>query len=161
MLYNVQKILNQRSYGLCKKRLCLDGYMFGSEHSQYLRSRAIKRSPSLYIYHADPALEVAAESWNVLGRVELEVMYGAGWTDGRNFENETREWVIETEAAHPCHEVSWEAEATIDGHYAVRRLYRGFTSLEDARAFRLSDPGDSCRLIDRRTGEGMLARDSG
>ena len=161
LLHGIKKILNERGYGLLKKRMWRDGHMFGSDHSLYLRSRVIRAIPSMYIYHADSALEVAAESFNALGRVELDVMHGAGWEDDRYFENETRERVIETEAAHPCHEVSWEAEATIDGHYAVRRLYRGFTSLEEARAFLLSNPGDSCRLINRRTGEGMLARCSG
>ena len=91
--------------------------MFGSDHSQYLRSRNLKAVPSLYIYHANYALEIAAESFNVLGRVELDVVYGAGREDDRNFENQCREWVATREAAHPCYEVSWEAEATIDGSY--------------------------------------------
>ena len=158
LLYNVQKILNARGYGLLKKRMWRDGHMFGTEHSQYLRSQNIKHSPSLYIYHADSALEVAAESYNVLGRVELGVMLGAGWVDARYFENETREWVASAEAAHPCYEASWEAEATIDGHSSVRHLYRGFRDMNEASAFQLSDPGDSCRLIDRQSGERIAPR---
>jgi hypothetical protein len=58
--------------------------------------------------------------------------------------------VANAEAAHPCHEVSWEAEAAIDGHEALRRLYRGFRDLDEARALMATEPGDSCRLIDRR-----------
>ena len=46
-----------------------DGHMFGCEHTQYLRSRNPEAVPSLYVYHADAALEVAAESYNVLGMV--------------------------------------------------------------------------------------------
>jgi hypothetical protein len=154
LLYNVQKILNGRGYDLCKRRMWTDGHMFGSEFSQYLRSRDIKKTPSLYFYQANAALEVAAaESWNVLRRVELDVIFGAGWADDRNFEKQTRQWVRAIESNHPCYEVSWDAEATIDGHNAVRRLYRGFTSLEEAKAFLATDPGDSYCLIDRRTGE--------
>lgn len=153
LLHHVQKILNARGYGLIKKRLWRDGHMFGSEFSQYLRSRYVKNIASLYLYHSGYALEVAAESYNVLGRVELDVVYGAGREDDRNFENSCREWVASKEAAYPCYEVSWEAEATIDGSKSNRRLYRGFTSLVEASAFYETDPGEYCRLIDRRTGE--------
>ncbi len=152
LLYNVGKVLNRRSYDFITKRMWRDGHMFGSDQSQYLRSRNLKGVPSLYIYHADCALEVAAESFNVLGRVELEVVYGAGREEYPEFERVCREWIARREAAHPCYQVSWEGEATIDGHTAVRRLYRGFKDLDTARAFLESDPGDCCRLIDRRTG---------
>ena len=157
LLYAIQKILNQRGYDLLKKRLWRDGHMFGSDHSQYLRSRNLKSTPSMYVYHGSYCTEVAAESFNVLGRVELDVVLGAGREDDADFEQECREWVAKVEAAHPCYEVSWEAGATIDGNNAVRRLYRGFTSLDEAKAFMATDPGDSCRLIDRRTGERVAA----
>ena len=149
LLYNVRKILNGRGYGLLKKRMWRDGHMFGCEHSQYLRSRNLKAIPSLYIYHADYALEVAAESYNVLGRARLDVVYGAGREDDPDFERACREWVRRKEIAFPCYQVSWEAEAIIDGCSSVRRHYRGFTDPERARAFLDSDPGESCRLIDR------------
>lgn len=151
LLYNVQKILNGRGYDLCKRRMWKDGHMFGAEHSQYLRSRDIKAVPSLYSYHANQAIEVAAESFNVLGRVELDVVYGAGHEDDRIFENACREWVAERELAHPCYEVSWNGKVVIDGDNATRRLYRGFRSLDEAGTFMATDPGNSCRLIDRRT----------
>jgi len=122
LLYNVQKALNARGYSFIKRRMWRDDHMCGCDHSQYLRSRDIEAVPNLYIYHGSYASEVAAESWNVLGRIELDVMYGAGWADNRNFENQTREWVMAIEAPHPCYEVSWEAVATIDGHAATRRL---------------------------------------
>jgi hypothetical protein len=153
LLYNVQKILNGRGYELLKKRMWKDGHMFGCEHSQYLRSRTLKNVPSLYLYHANAALEIAAESWNVLGRVELDVVYGVGREDDPGFEDECREWVRQKESAHGCYEVSWEAEATIDGSTAVRRLYRGFNDLGQARADFETEPGYSCRLIDRRSGK--------
>lgn len=156
LLHHVQKILNRRGYGLLKRRMWRDGHLFGTEHTQYLRSRHLKAVPSLYVYHADSALEVAAEDYNVLGRAELDVVYGAGREDAPEFEAAGREWVRHQESARPCYEVSWEAEATIDGHAAARRLYRGFTDLDSAMAFVEGDPGEACRLIDRRTGEAVL-----
>ena len=157
LLYKVQQILDRRGYGLLKKRMWRDGHLFGTEHTQYLRSRNLKTVPSLYVYHADAALEVAAEYYNVLGRAVLDVVYGAGREDDPEFERACREWVRRREAAHPCYEVSWEAEATIDGHAAARRLYRAFTDPDAAMAFIEGDPGEACRLIDRRTGEALLA----
>lgn len=130
--------------------------MFGSEHTQYLRSRKLKVSPSLYLYHGGYALEVAAESYNVLGRVVLDVMYGAGGEDEPEFERVCWEWVGLREEARPCYEVSWEGEATIDGQTSSRRLYRGFTDLDSAMSFVEGDPGEACRAIDRRTGEAVL-----
>ncbi len=156
LLHNLKKILNGRGYGLIKRRVWRDGHMFGSEHTQYLRSRNLKAAPSLYVYHGNAALEVAAESFNVLGRVELDVTYGAGLEDDLNFERSCREWVARKEAAYPCYQVSWMGEVTIDGSTATRRLYRGFRDLDQARAFLKSDPGESCRLIDCRSGEPVV-----
>mgnify|MGYP001031285476 CR=1 FL=1 len=156
LLHNVQKILDRRGYDLIKKRMWKDGHMFGSEHTQYLRSRNLRAIPSLYIHHADYAVEVAAESFNVLGRVVLDVVYGVGREDDPEFERSCREWVRRRESASPCYEVSWVGEATIDGHAAVRRLYRGFTDLDAAMAFVEDDPVDARRLIDRRTVEAAL-----
>lgn len=158
LLHNVRKILDRRGYGLIKKRMWRDGHMFGSEHTQYLRSRNLKAVPSLYVYHADHALEVAAENYNVLGRAVLDVVYGAGREGAPEFERECREWVRRREAAFTCYEVSWEGEAIIDGHTAYRRLYRAFTDLASAMAFMESDPGESCRLIDHRSGEPVITQ---
>lgn len=158
LLYNVQKILNRRGYDLLKMRMWRDGHMFGGDHSQYLRSRNLKQVPSIYIYHADYALKVAAEFYNVLGRARLDVVYGAGQEGDPEFEQTCREWVRRTEAAHPCFEVSWEGEAIIDGDASLRRHYRAFTELNSAMAFLESSPGESCRLIDRHTGKLVLVR---
>jgi len=68
LLYNILKVLNGRGYDLLKKRMWRDGHMFGSDHTQYLRSRNLKAVPSMYIYHANQATEIAAESFNVLVR---------------------------------------------------------------------------------------------
>lgn len=157
LLYNVLKILNDRGYALIKKRLWRDGHMYGSEHSQYLRSRNLRSVPSLYLYHGNYAIELAAECYNVLGRVRLDVAHGVGREDDAGFETTCRGWIADREAAHPCYEVSWMAEATIDGHHFIRRLYRGFGDLDDARDFFDSDPGEYCHLIDRRTGERVVA----
>ncbi len=152
-MYNVQKILNERGYDLLKKRMWRDGHMFGGEHNQYVRSRDVKSVPSMYVYHANAALEVAAESFNTLGRVRLDVAYGVGREDDPDFEKTCREWVRQKESTFPCYQVSCVAEATIDGHTSARRLYRGFRDTGSATAFLGSDPGESCRLIDRHTGE--------
>ena len=156
LLYNVQRILNERGYDLLKKRMWKDGHMFGCEETQYVRSRNLKAIPSLYIYHANAALEIAAESFNVLGRVRLDVAFGVGREDDPDFEQECREWVRKREIEHPCYHVSWKAEATIDEYATVRRLYRGFTSLGRAEAFLRTDPGESCRLIDRHAGKSSI-----
>jgi hypothetical protein len=158
MLHHVQKILDRRGYGVLQKRMWRDGHTFGDEYSQYLRSRNLKAVPSLYVYHADYALEVAAENYNVLGRVVLDVVYGAGREDDPEFERASREWVRLREEAHPCFEVSWEGEATIDGHTSAQRLHRGFTALDSAMSFVEDDPGDACRLIDRRNVEAVAYR---
>ncbi len=148
LLYNVLKALNGRGYDLFKKRMWRDGHMFGTEHTQYLRSRNMDGLPSLYIYHAEQALEVAAESYNVLGRARLDVTYGTVREDDPDFERASREWVARRESARPCLQVSWEAGAIIGGDASVRRHYRAFTDLDQARAFLASDPGESCRMID-------------
>src|SRR5208337_4680194 len=51
-------------------------------------------------------LEGAAESYNVLGRVRLDVVYGAGREGDPEFERACREWMRRREAARPCDEVS-------------------------------------------------------
>ncbi len=84
------------------------------------------------------------------------MVYGAGREDDPEFERECREWVRRKEAEYPCFQVSWEAEAIIDGCTAVRRHYRAFTDLDEARAFLESDPGESCRLIDRHLGNSSI-----
>jgi hypothetical protein len=113
LLHNVRKILNSRGYDLLKKRMWRDGHMFGSDWTQYLRSRKLKAIPSLYIYHSGYALEVAAESYNVLGRARFDVIYGAGREDDPDFEHSCRDRVRRSEITTPCFQVSWEAEATI------------------------------------------------
>jgi hypothetical protein len=158
LLHSVQNVLNGRGYDLIKKRTWRDGHMFGSEHTHYLRSRNLRAVPSLYVYHAGYALEVAAESFNLLGRAVLDVVCGAGREDDPEFERACREWVRRQEEARRCLEISWEGEVTIDGHAAVRRLYRAFTDLEQAIAFLEGDPGDACRIINRRTGEAMFTQ---
>jgi hypothetical protein len=152
LLYNVQKILNGRGYCLIKKRMWRDGHMFGSDHTQYLRSRNLKAIPSVYIYHSGYALEVAAEWFNVIGRARFDVVYGVGREDDPDFERECRDWVKHKETIFPCYQVSWEQEATIDECSAVRRHYRAFTHVDEARVFLESDPGEACRLIDRHLG---------
>jgi hypothetical protein len=84
------------------------------------------------------------------------VVYGVGRQDDPDFERSCQEWVKRKEADFPCFQVSWEQEATIDECTAVRRHYRAFTDLDEARAFLESDPGESCRLIDRHLGNSPI-----
>jgi hypothetical protein len=84
------------------------------------------------------------------------VVYGVGRQDDPDFERSCQEWVKRKEADFPCYQVSWEAEATIDESTAIRRHYRAFTDLDEAEVFLRSDPGGSCRLIDRHSGTGSI-----
>jgi len=158
LLYHVQKILNERGYDLIKKRMWKDGHMVGTEHTQYLRSRDLQGAKSLCIYHANHAVEIAAELFNTIGLVELAVEYGLDEDGDGPVTTATRDFVKGIEAAHPCYEVSWDAPADLDsgimttgsGRY---RHYKGFTDLTEATTFLNTDPGEYPRLIDRITGE--------
>lgn len=155
LLHHVKLILNQRSYGLIKKRMWRDGHLFGTEHNQYLRSRVITGTPSLCVYHADHAIEIAAEVFNKLGRVELAVAYGLVEGDDGSA---SQAHVQAIEAAYPCYEVSWDAPADLDsgvitsgpGRY---RHYRAFTDRDEAEAWLRSCPGEYPKLINRRSDE--------
>lgn len=155
LLHHVKLILNQRGYGLIKKRMWRDGHMFGSEHTQYLRSRVVTGTPSLCVYHATYALEIAAEVFNKLGRLELAVEYGLSESDDGAA---SRAHVESIEDAHPCYEVSWDAPANLDSGVMTSgpekyRHYRAFTDRSKAEAWLRSCPGEHPRLIDRRTGD--------
>lgn len=155
LLHHVRLILNIRRYDLIKKRMWKDSHLFGTEHTQYLRSRQLRGTPSLCVYHADHAVEIAAESFNVLGRVELAVEFGL--TEGDDgVASQAHVQVIE--AAHSVYEVSWDAPAELESGVMTSgperyRHYRGFTSRDEAEAWLRSCPGEYPKLIDRRTGE--------
>jgi hypothetical protein len=158
LLHHVRNALNARGYDLIKKRMWRDGHLFGTEHTQYLRSRHIRRKPSICIYHADHAVEIAAESFNKIGMVELAVEYGLTEEDDGAA---SREHVQAIEATYPCFEVSWDAPAHLDGGIMTSsperyRHYRGFTDPSEAQAFLMTIPGEYPRLIDRRTGERLM-----
>ena len=155
LLHHVLRILNARGYGLIKRRMWRDSHMVGTEHTQYLRSRQLRSTPSLCIYHADHAVEIAAESFNELGRVVLRVEYGL--TVGDDGEA-SQAHVQASEAAHPIYEVSWDAPADLESGVMTSgperyRHYRGFTDRDTAEAWLRSCPGESAKLIDRRTGD--------
>lgn len=158
LLHHVKLILNRRGYGLIKKRMWRDGHLFGTEHTQYLRSRVITGTPSLCVYHADCAVEIAAEVFNKLGRVELAVEYGlAEGDDGVA----SQDHVHAIEAAHPCCEVSWDAPADLEsgvmtsgpGRY---RHHRAFTDRDVAEEWLRSSPGEYPKLIDRHSDESLI-----
>lgn len=158
LLHHVLRTLNVRGFALIKKRMWRDGHMVGTEHTQYLRSRHVRGTPSFCLYHADHAVEIAAESYNVLGRVVLRVEYGLAEEGDGPQTATSMAFVRDIEAAHLVYEVSWDAPADLDGGVMTSRPdryrhYRGFTDLAEASAFLGSEPGESPRLIDRRTGE--------
>jgi hypothetical protein len=158
LLYRVKLILNARGYDLIKKRMWRDGHMVGTEHTQYLRSRRVRGKPSICVYHANHAVEIAAESFNKLGRVELAVEYGLTEEDDGAA---SREHVQTIEATHPCFEVSWDAPADLEGGVMTSgperyRHYKGFTDRSQALAWLRSCPGEYTRIIDRRTGERLI-----
>jgi hypothetical protein len=162
LLYHVQKTLNQRGYDLIKKRMWRDGHMVGTEYSQYLRSRDPKSVPSLCVYHANHAIEIAAELFNEIGVVELAVEYGLTDDDDGPVATATRDFVERIEAGRMCYEVSWDAPAVLNsgimtsgsGRY---RHFKGFTDLDQATAFLHSNPGEYPRLINRHTGERVIS----
>lgn len=155
LLHHVQKILNQKGYNLIKKRMWKDGHLFGTEHTQYLRSRNRNKTPCLCIYHANHAIEISAELFNTLGMVELAVEYGL--TDGDDGAA-ARDDVQAIEVAHPYYEVSWDAPAELDSGVMTSgpqryRHYKGFTDRTEALRWLRSCPGEYPKLIDRRTGK--------
>jgi hypothetical protein len=158
LLHHVKRILNRRGYPLIKKRMWRDGHLFGTEYSQYLRSRDIQKTPSLCVYHANYAIEISAESFNKLGRVELAVEYGLMEEDDGAA---SRDRVQAFEAAHSCYEVSWDAPADLDSGVMTSgperyRHYKGFTDRSQAEAWLRSCPGEYPKLIDRRSGERLI-----
>jgi hypothetical protein len=158
LFHQVKLILNRRGYDLIKKRMWKDGHLFGTEHTQYLRSRSIKTMPSLCIYHANYAMEIAAEVFNKLGMVELAVEYGLTKEDDGAA---SRDHVEAIESAYPCFEVSWDAPADLESGVMTSaperyRHYKGFTDRSHAEAWLRSCPGEYPMLIDRRAGERLI-----
>ena len=161
LLHHVQRSLNQRGYDLLKKRMWRDGHLFGTEHTQYLRSRDLRGAQSLCIYHANHPIEIAAELFNRIGLVELAVEYGLTEDGDGSVTAAAREFVKRIEVACPCYEVSWDAPAYLDsgimtsgsGRY---RHYKGFTDLTEATVCLNTDPGEYPRLVNRHTGERVL-----
>jgi hypothetical protein len=135
-----------------------DGHLFGSDHTQYLRSRVIKGTPSLCIYHADYAIEIASEVFNKLGKVELAVEYGLTEEDDNAA---SQHHVQRIEAAYACYEFSWDAPADLDSGVMTSsperyRHYKGFTDWSQAEEWARSCSGECPKLIDRRTGERLV-----
>ncbi len=158
LLQHVLRILNARGYDLIKKPMRKDGHLIGTEYTQYLRSRHVRGTPSLCIYHADHAVEIAAESFNMLGRVELAVEYGLGEEGNGPQTAASMALVHDIEAAHPVYEVSWDGLSDLSSGILTSgpeqyRHYRGFTDRSQAEAFLLTDPGEYPKLTDRHTDE--------
>lgn len=158
LLHHVLRTLNARGYDLIKRRMWRDGHMVGTEHSQYLRSRYVRGTPFLCLYHAGHAVEIAAEHFNVLGKVVLRVEYGLAEEGDGPQTADSMAIVRDIERARPTYEVSWDAPADlVSGVLTSRperyRHYRGFDDLAEARSFLRGEPGESPRLLDRHTGE--------
>jgi hypothetical protein len=135
-----------------------DGHMVGTEHTQYLRSRDILSTPSLCLYHANHAVEIAAELFNKIGRVELTVEYGLTEEGDGHATTASREHIQVIEARYSCFEVSWEAPAALESGVMTSgperyRYYKGFTDPTQALAGCRTCPGEYPKLINRHTGE--------
>ena len=161
LLHHVKRILNQRGYDLIKKRMWRDGHLFGSDETQYLRSRDLKMIPSLQVYHSNYATEIAAELFNKLGMVELTVGYGLTEEGDCPLAVDSWDYVRAIEEFLPCYEVSWSAPADLDsglmtsapGQY---RNFKGFTDLSDAIECFDCCSGEYPKIIDRRTGDQII-----
>jgi hypothetical protein len=138
-------------YDLIKKRVWKDGHLCGTEHTQYLRSRDIRGKLSLCFYHADHAVEIAAESFNVLGRVALAVEYGLAEEGDGPQTAASMALVRDIEAAHTVFEVSWDAPSNLDSCIITSgpqryRHYRAFTDRGEAEKWFRSCPGEYPRI---------------
>jgi hypothetical protein len=158
LLHHVLRILNARGYDLIKRRMWRDGHMVGTEHTRYLRSRNVRGMPSLCIYHADHAVEVAAKSFNKLGRLALAVEYGLAEEGDGPQTAASMALVRDIEAAHPVYEVSWDASSNLDSSIMTSgperyRHYQGFTDRGEAEKWLRSCPGEYPKLIACREGE--------
>ncbi len=127
LLYVVKCILQNRGYPIIKKRMHKDGHLMGTDSTQYLRTRN-SANLSFCIYHGDWQIELAAENFNVLGRVVLDVQYGL------DDESASKGWVAEQEKVHVplLFEVSWDDTVTLDGDQDLQRVYRGFANKTEA-----------------------------
>jgi hypothetical protein len=138
-----------------------DGLLCGTEHTQYLRSRRVRGTPSFCIYHADHAVEIAAEVFNVLGRVELSVEFGLAEEGDGPQTAASMAIVRDIEAAHLVYEVSWDQSSVLDSGIITSgferyRHYRGFTDRDEAEKWFRSCPCEYPTIIDRREGERLI-----
>jgi hypothetical protein len=106
-------------------------------------------------------VEIAAESFNVLGRVALAVEYGLAEEGDGPETIASMALVLDIEAAHAVYEVSWDAPSNLDSGIITSgperyRHYKGFTDLSEAQAFLLIEPGRYPRLINRREGDRLI-----
>lgn len=69
--YHVAKALKKQGHDVIRKRMHKDGHMYGSDTTQYIRSR--NKNTGIMIYDGDYALRLAYEDFNTLGKVTLLV----------------------------------------------------------------------------------------
>lgn len=67
--YHVAKTLQKQGYDVIRKRMSKDGHMYGSDSTQYVRSRDKKKG--FMIYDGDYALRFAFEDFNKGAPVKL------------------------------------------------------------------------------------------
>jgi hypothetical protein len=76
----------------------------------------------------------------------------------------SRALFFEIEATYPVYEVSWDAPSNLDSYVITsgpkrHRHYKGFINRSQPLARLRSCPGEYPRIIDRRTGEGLILQD--
>ena len=64
LLYKVKRELIKQGYDVIKKRMWKDGHLFGSDTTQYIRSRRTTNKPFLMIYDESYQLRLSYEDYN-------------------------------------------------------------------------------------------------
>jgi hypothetical protein len=75
-LHKIKKELIKQGYDVIKKRMAKDGHMFGSDTTQYIRSRDTKENRKMggfYVYDGNYALKLSYEDYNMKGVMSFNV----------------------------------------------------------------------------------------
>lgn len=76
LLYKIKNTLRTMlGMDLIKKRMWKDGHMYGSEETQYIRSRKVNTPESIMIYDGDYAIRDMSKQYNRHEQVTLLVEY--------------------------------------------------------------------------------------
>lgn len=73
LLHAIKKGLQEMGFDVIKKRMWKDGHMYGSDTTQYIRTRHKGKTfkPYFYVYDGRYAVRLLNEDWNEKGEVDL------------------------------------------------------------------------------------------